>query len=157
MKKRAFSLIELVLVVSIISLLLSIALVKLDVVNRVREKSEINSLLSDVNFCKEKARVTGFDYKLVFKENGYIISSKGESKFTDAQGNSEFRSIKVKEVETECLTKENAANTKELIFVPTGSVVNADTYKIYGKINDYELIVGVASGRNRIKTVKKEN
>lgn len=44
----------------IISLLLSIVAIRFDLVKRSKEKNEVATVLADMNYCKEKARVKWF-------------------------------------------------------------------------------------------------
>lgn len=145
MKKKGFTLIELIIVISIVSLLASIALIKLNVVDRIKEKNEVNTLMADINYCKEKARVTGIDYSFHFKEKNYLVKRAYASNYGDSENN---ESTSIKNVDMDLLEFKTA---DKITFKASGSVAGANSFTIKGLINDYELVIGVAGANARIE------
>lgn len=150
MKKKAFTLLELIVVMGIISLIMSIMAIRFNLVKRVKEKNEVNTILADINYCKEKARVTGYKYK-------FFIYGERSYKITRANFNSDKQdSVDKKSVDLEVIsfsgfkTNFNKKNPKEIIFVPSGSVSNAQSIKIIGIDSEYILSVGVSGANTQI-------
>lgn len=143
MKKKGFTLIEVIAVLSIISVLTSVFMIKFNVVGKFEEKNEIKSLLSDLDYCKQKSRVTGCNYYVVFKKNSYVIKRdlrKGEEKDN-----------KVKFVEFNKLTMSLLDIQGVVEFKSTGSVSSGVTYLIEGQEENYKLIIGASGARIRIE------
>lgn len=133
MKKRAFTLIELIICLAIISLISSIILIKSGVIPKLQERKEIENLQADVNYCREKALVTGFSYEIEISKDSYKISREDDKKF-------------VKEI----FFKHIRANIDNiLVFRPTGSVKGSGKIYFTSKNNEYSIIVSPIAGRIR--------
>lgn len=153
MKKRGFTLIELILVLFIMSTILGIGFVKFNVINKYKANKEIQTLINDIQYAKIMALTTGVDYKVKLSPTRYeIISNKREdpnkSKYTDSTE---------KEVYLDYITIK--VNTHTFVFKPTGSPSNADSYKFSYKnrvdgTDTYKITVTVAGGEPKIE---KEN
>ncbi|MDO4661833.1 MAG: prepilin-type N-terminal cleavage/methylation domain-containing protein [Tissierellia bacterium] len=137
MKKRGFTLIEMIVVISIISVIASIALIKGDFLNKKQEKNEIQIVLEELNHAKEKAMATGKDSVVTLKSNTITIRLN--------DGNLDYKdSIKLEYI--------RFSNTKkEIVFKKNGSVVGSNTYSIYGKNREYSLVISVVTGSCRIE------
>ncbi|MGO3018086.1 MAG: pilus assembly FimT family protein [Anaerococcus sp.] len=154
MKKKAFTLIELIIVMGIISLIMSIMTIRFDLVKRVKEKNEINTILADINYCKEKARVTGFEYKFsIYGKRSYKITRAYLS--SDSEISREKKNVDLEVINFYGYNNSfNEKNPKEIKFVPSGSVSNAQSITILGLYNTYKLSVGVSGANTQI--IKKE-
>ena len=133
MKKRAFTLIELIINLAIISLISSIILIKSGVIPKLQERKEIENLQADINYCREKALVTGFNYEIKISKDYYEIRREDDNKF-------------VKEVYFKHV-KSSVDNT--FVFRPTGSVNGANKIYFTSKNNEYSIIVSPIAGRIR--------
>lgn len=133
MKKRAFTLIELIVSLAIISLISSIILIKSGVIPKLQERKEMENLQADINYCREKSLVTGFSYEIEILKDSYKISREDDNKF-------------VKEV----YFKHVKANVDNIfVFRPTGSVRWASKIYFTSKNNEYSIIVAPIAGRIR--------
>ena len=133
MKKKAFSLIELIMVLAIISMILSISFLKSGAYFKMRGKKEAQNLLADINYCRHKSLSSGFDYRIEFIENNYKIKKYG----------GDF----IKDVDLKYL---KAASTYDIRFKPTGPVVNAKTIKFISDNREYRIYISPIGGRVRI-------
>lgn len=153
MKKRGFTLIELILVLFIMSTILGIGFVKFNVINKYKANKEIQTLINDIQYAKIMALTTGVDYKVKISPTRYeIISNKREDpnkpKYTDSTEkvvNLDYITIKV--------------NTHTFVFKPTGSPSNANSYEFSYKNrvdgeDTYKISIQVGGGESKIE---KEN
>lgn len=147
MKKKAFTLIELVVSIAIISLIMSIVIIRFDLVKKVKEKNEVSTILADMNYCKEKARVTGINYAFS------IDGRKSYSIIMDYNMDSDGSINKVnKSVDLDIVDLVWAETNKDnIIFLPRGSVINPQSIRIEGLDSTYILSVGVAGGSIQIE------
>ncbi|WP_049691191.1 prepilin-type N-terminal cleavage/methylation domain-containing protein [Anaerococcus jeddahensis] len=133
MKKRAFTLIELIICLAIISLISSIILIKSGVIPKLQERKEIENLQADINYCREKSLVTGFSYEIEISKYSYKISREDDNKFAK-----------------EIFFKHIRANIDNiLVFRPTGSVKGSGKIYFTSKNNEYSIIVSPIAGRIR--------
>lgn len=133
MKKKAFSLIELIIVLAIMSLFLSITFLKSGAYFKIKEKKEAQNLLADINYCRQKSLSSTYDYKIEFVGNNYKIKKYG--------------GYLVKDVDLYFL---KAVSTYELRFKSTGPVVNAQTIKFISDNREYKIYISPIGGRIRI-------
>lgn len=80
MKKRGFTLIELIIVLAIISISFLILTFRFSVIDRIGAENEIKAFVNDYYYARDKAISTGVEIELVFKNEGYTIG-KEERKF----------------------------------------------------------------------------
>lgn len=73
MKKRGFTLIELVAVLGIISLVSAVAIMRFNILDKLKTNMELQNLINDCDYAKMKAISTGEDYVLLFDKNSYNI------------------------------------------------------------------------------------
>lgn len=119
MKKRGFTLIELVAVLGIISIVSAVTIMKFNVVDNFKANIELQTLINDCDFAKMKAISTGEDYLLMFDNNSYSIL--GASKFAnEAELERNLESISFN-----CYNSE-----KKIRFNKTGTVTYPGTIKI---------------------------
>lgn len=148
MKKKAFTLIELIIVMGIISLMLSIIAIRFDIVKKVKEKNEINTILADMNYCKEKARVTGVKYSFsIDGSNSYSIRRA----YIDNTSNNSTSIKKEVDLEVIEITHNNLKDNDVITFKPSGSVANPGTISLSGLDSKYSLSVGVAGANIQVK------
>ena len=119
MKKRGFTLIELVAVLAIISIVSAIAITRFNIIDNFKANIELQTLINDCDFAKMKAISTGEDYLLIFDNNSYSIL--GVSKFSnEAEIERNLESISFN-----CYNGE-----KKIRFNKTGTVTYPGTIKI---------------------------
>ncbi|MDD7306394.1 MAG: type II secretion system protein [Peptoniphilaceae bacterium] len=146
MKKKAFTLIELIVVMGIISLLMSIVAIKFDLVRKVKEKNEIETIQANLNYCKEKARITGYDYGVLFeKPKSYFIVEYDSGIFIKKKIDLEVLEI------TNVKTNNNKNDKQVITFKPSGSVAYPGTVSFSSEDLSYSLSVGVAGANVQVK------
>lgn len=139
MKKRAFTLIELIITLAIISTIASLIMIKTGIISKFEEKKEIENLISDFNYCREKSLASGNNFEIQIKDDKYKIIKYADNSL-------------VKEVELKYISP---FNSYSLIFKPTGSVEKAKTLAFYSKYYKYRIIVSPIAGRIRSEKEKR--
>ncbi|MFO3716863.1 Tfp pilus assembly protein FimT/FimU [Anaerococcus sp. ENR1011] len=151
MKKRGFTLIELIAVLAIMSICIGIGVFRLNIIDRLKASNEIQTMINDINFAKMKALSTGRPYNLILTKDAYVIKPLGEeSKDQIIQKDLTYLDIGFNE--------NNFAKT--ITYTASGSVNNAGTVFIKRKdgldIDEvYKLVVTVAGGHSRIEKNKE--
>lgn len=148
MKKKGFTLIELIAVLAIISLVFAIGFIRVDLVDRIRANNEVETFINDIDHCKMKAISTGRDYFLTLNKKSYTIGPGLENK------NAKLIKRKVK-----YMTFSNYKYSEQTIkikFTKSGTVDKPDTYTItINPVVDEELVkelrIKVGDGNARIK------
>lgn len=147
MKKKGFTLLELIVVLFIMSIIIGIASVRFNIINKIKAKNEIQTLINDVDYAKVKAMTVGEITRITFYKNKYIV------KISDIRYDDEIvRNL-------DFLTFENfsTSNHKNVIkFNPSGSVTYPGKVKLSiddksGNIYKYDLVVIVSGGHSRIE------
>ena len=119
MKKRGFTLIELIAVLGIISLVSAIAIMRFNIIDNFKANIELQTLINDCDFAKMKAISTGEDYLLIFDKNSYSVL--GSSKYlNDAEIERNLNNIYFSSYDSE----------KKIRFNKTGTVTYPGTIKI---------------------------
>ena len=151
MKKRGFTLIELIAVLAIMSIFMCIGVFKLNIIDNFKAGNEIQTMINDVNFAKMKALSTGRPYNLVLTNNSYIIKPLGEE--------SKDQVIR-KDLKYLDIGFDENNFSKTITYTASGSVNNAGT--VFIKRKDgldidkvYKLVVTVAGGHSRIEKNKE--
>ncbi len=94
MKKRAFSLIELIIVLAIISISFFILVFRFSIIDRIGAENEIKAFVNDYSYARDTAISTGFDSSIIFTDQGYEIKReeniKRELKYIDSLNVSEM-------------------------------------------------------------------
>lgn len=80
MKKKAFTLLELIAVLSIISILLIIPSLKLGIIDRLGFKNELETFKNDYSYARQRALASGEYYYLYFIGDSYYLSRSYENK-----------------------------------------------------------------------------
>ena len=75
MKRRAFTLIELIIVLAIISISFVVLVFRFSIIDKIGAESEIKTFVNDYYYARDKALSTGNDIEIDFKGNSYTIFS----------------------------------------------------------------------------------
>ena len=73
MKRRGFTLIELIIVLAIISISFLILTFRFSVIDKIGAENEIKAFVNDYYYARDKAMSTGVEIDLVFKDDSYSI------------------------------------------------------------------------------------
>ncbi|MCI5839603.1 MAG: prepilin-type N-terminal cleavage/methylation domain-containing protein [Peptoniphilaceae bacterium] len=141
MKNKGFTLIELLISLSIISIILAMVTLKFNIFDSFYEKEEINTLLNDLDYCKEMSIITGRDYDIFFKKDNYSINYNLNSKKKIIK-KVNLNYIKLSE-RLSIISYRNRGTLSQ----------KSDTYKIYGKKKKYNLKILPAIGFIKIEEV----
>ncbi|WP_296113186.1 prepilin-type N-terminal cleavage/methylation domain-containing protein [uncultured Anaerococcus sp.] len=76
MKKSAFTLIELIIVIGIISLGLAIVSLRFNIVDEIGAKNEIKTFVNDYNYARDMALSSGTTQYIKFEDNSYSLVGK---------------------------------------------------------------------------------
>ena len=148
MKKRAYSLIELIVVLAIISIILGIGLVKFNVLDKMKADIELSEMANDIDYARIKAMSTGVPYRLRIKKDSYSIEP-GDFLSKDEPIEKELDYLEI--------GPDLAYYSEIITYNPSGSVSNPRTIVIKRK-NDpkstYKLVIIVGGGQSRIEKVK---
>lgn len=141
--RKAYTLIELLIVLAFLSLIAAIAVPNLGIVNMIKEKQEFNELKRDLMFLRNKAIVENCYYEvhIDIKESRYRLGVKGNQS-----------SIKSKTFESS-LKFIQATDTSEAVarFSPSGSPSKAGSFVVQRRNGDkYQFAFAVASGKINI-------
>lgn len=148
MKKKAYTLLELIIVLGIISLLMSVVALKFDIVKKVRIKNELNTMVADMNYCKQKARVTGVDYGFAIDDDRSYSVQRLKLDNQDKLIPTRVKTVRFKELE---ITGNNLKGGNQISFKPTGSVANPGTISVKGLDKSYSISIGVAGANIQVK------
>lgn len=154
MKKRGFSLIELIVVVALMSIISLVALLKFNILNKIKAKNEVNLLINDLYYAKERALASGQDVRVKFKDDKYYISFHNNIREPELQIERTLSFLVLK------VSHEVENDTRNFEFKATGSVANAQriafTCKdLYGNEGELIIYIGVAGGSLRIEEKKQ--
>lgn len=144
-KKRGFTLIELLVTIAIISIISTVAVLRLNIIREIKIKNEVNTLVNNVYFAKEKAMASGNSVIVKINKDYYTISQKS--------------GLKVEEMEARRVNlnylRKYGHETEKFEFLPTGSVNGADSIR-FSCDNGYNYIltVGVAGGYSHVSKEK---
>lgn len=154
MKKRGFSLIELIVVVALMSLISLVAILKFNILNKIKAKNEVNLLINDLYYAKERALASGNDVKVKFKDDKYYISFSNNFKEPELQIERTLSFLVLK------VSHEVENDTRNFEFKATGSVANSKSITftckdLYGNEGELIIRVGVAGGSLSIDEKKQ--
>lgn len=74
MKKSAFTLMELIIVIGIMAIGSTIALFRFNVIDRIGTRNEIQTFVDDYSYLRDLALSTGTTNTLTFDESGYTMT-----------------------------------------------------------------------------------
>lgn len=142
-KKKAFTLLELLVVIAIISIFSTTILIRFNILKEIQLKSDLSTLLSDVDYCKRKAMDTGYEVEISFKGNSY----EGIHKYKD--------DILIVKRELKVLTVNEAGDNENTFnFLPIGTISKGDSVTFYGLDRKFKLIINPVGGNARIEEEK---
>lgn len=75
MKRRAFTFIELIIVLAIISISLTVLVFRFSVIDKIGAESEIKTFVNDYSYARDKALSTGNEIGIDFEGSFYTIFS----------------------------------------------------------------------------------
>lgn len=75
MKRRAFTFIELIIVLVIISISLAVIVFRFSLIDKIGAESEIKTFVNDYSYARDKALSTGNEIGIDFEGNSYTIFS----------------------------------------------------------------------------------
>ena len=73
MKRRAFTLIELIIVLAIISISFIVLVFRFSIIDKIGAESEIKTFVNDYSYARDKALSTGKDIEIIFEGGSYTI------------------------------------------------------------------------------------
>ena len=73
MKRRAFTLIELIIVMAIISISFVVLVFRFSIIDKIGAESEIKTFVNDYSYARDKALSTGKDIEISFEGDSYTI------------------------------------------------------------------------------------
>lgn len=151
MKKKGFTLLELIVVLFIMSIIIGIASIRFNVIDKIKANMELQTLINDVDYAKMKAIATGQTTYIKFGKDSYIV--KIHDTFIEDKIFRQLDYINFLHFSTS-----NDGNLIE--FNSNGSVTYPGTVSINvsdkaGNTKNYELVVIVGGGHARIREEQK--
>lgn len=148
MRKKGFTLIELIVVIGLVSLISLVGMVRFDFLGKIRAKNELNILINDMYYAKEKALISGRKCTVHFREDKYMLRFSKVSVMDDME-----------DIDRNLAYLTLSKKVDPVVFNGTGSVSGAKTViftcpYLVGKDGNIKLIIGVAGGSIRIEENK---
>lgn len=78
-KTKGFTLIELILVITIMAILFSVSGINYQITDKIKSKNQIYELKYNINQIKRYSQIHRFNGSIEIKEDGYIINFKNKS------------------------------------------------------------------------------
>lgn len=150
-RKKAFSLIEVMVSLFIISVVVMTCVLKYDFKTNVASRKEINTLISDLKTARSVAMNSGRSINFKFDENSYSFYDTTSTDFTVT------RDLKYGEIQTTNDRKENALSFDNLnarISKSAGSTRFQTIYYITTN-KKYRINCYIATGRVNVDEIKK--
>ncbi|NMA86545.1 MAG: prepilin-type N-terminal cleavage/methylation domain-containing protein [Tissierellia bacterium] len=118
---NGFTLLELILCISIMTLILSIPAFKMNIFQGLKEKQEIREFVKDINYARNRAITEGVSHSVLIdtKTNSYTLYKLGDGI---------KKQIKHKELQESLQIK--WSNTGEVVFNLSGAVYGAGTIRL---------------------------
>lgn len=140
MKRKGLTLIELLLTVSIISILLLITIPKLKVVERIKVKNDIKNIYTNINKCRNLAISSSKEATIDFQSKGqYTYSIKGKNivvKYSPFINISDYSNKKIFKFTKRGVPGIEGAGT--IIFTTDRCNYKITVEPVTGKVNLYE-------------------
>ncbi len=148
MRKKGFTLIELIVVIGLVSLISLVGMVRFNFLGKIRAKNELNILVNDMYYAKEKALISGRKCTVHFREDKYMLRFSKVSVMDDME-----------DIDRDLNYLTLSKKVDPVVFNDTGSVSGAKTVVftcpyLVGEDGNIELIIGVAGGSIRIEENK---
>ena len=148
MRKKGFTLIELIVVIGLVSLVSLVGMVRFNLLGKIRAKNELNILINDMYYAKEKALISGRKCTVHFREDKYMLRFSKVSVMDDME-----------DIDRNLAYLTLSKKVDPVVFNGTGSVSGAKTIVfsspyLVGKDGSIKLIIGVAGGSIRIEENK---
>lgn len=136
MRKKGFTLLELLMVISIMGILLSVAVLRFDFFTKLSEEAEVRTVVSQMRYCRNKAISTGLETRIKLQQGTdhklVTLISFG--------GNHEEKSYSY---------LKRLSSKGEIKFSRSGAPVSETstfTFIFQGRVKNYEIVVRPASG-----------
>ncbi len=144
--KRAYTLIEILIVLALISLIMAIAIPSFGILNTIKENQEFSELKRDLLMSRHKAIVENCPYevKIDVDNNKYEITSSSSTLIKSKKFESGLKFIRT--VDT---------TTSVVIFSPSGSPSRSGSFVLKKRNGDkYRFAIVVTSGKLNIYSIK---
>lgn len=144
MRHKGYTLIEILIVIALFTLIFSIALPSLGILNRTREGNELKEIKRDLIYTRNKAIVDckSIKFRLDYENNGYIIEYLNGEKIK-----SKYFQYGIKLMRNPKLL--------DYAFTSNGTPSNSDTLILEdSKKNRYEIAVTPATGKITLRKVR---
>lgn len=139
-KTQGFTLIELIITISLIGILLLVVTPKTNIYSSYYENVELNNIRRDILATRSRAVAEGKMYTFNIREDGYGYSIE----------NNHNKTIKNVDLDSVRISSHGGFD-----FNSQGGVANPNTIKIFCKNNKtFELKVGVATGKITLEKAK---
>lgn len=126
-RTKGFTLIEVIIVISLLSIILGIGMIKFDFSRSYIERLEVNTVVNTLNYARNNSISTGENHRVTVQgKTIYILSS-----------------IENQEIHLENI---KLNNSETVIFTSTGAPKEANTLIFKGK-KEYKITIGVATGK----------
>ncbi|MDY2927931.1 prepilin-type N-terminal cleavage/methylation domain-containing protein [Anaerococcus sp.] len=148
MRKKGFTLIELIVVIGLVSLISSVGMVKFEFLGKIRAKNELNILINDMYYAKEKALISGRKCTVYFREDQYMLRFSKVSMMDDME-----------DIDRDLDYLSLSKNVEPIVFNGTGSLSGAKTVvfscpQLVGEEGSIKLVIGAVGGSIRIEENK---
>lgn len=148
MRKKGFTLIELIVVIGLVSLISLVGIVRFDFLGKMRAKNELNILVNDMYYAKEKALISGRKCTVYFRDDKYMLRFSKVSVMDDME-----------DIDRDLDYLTLSKKVDPVVFNGKGSLSGANTVVftcpyLVGEDGNIELKIGVAGGSIRIEENK---
>lgn len=143
--KKAFTLIEMIAVISILGIILMIAVLNISQFYTILEEDEINTFVNDLNYARRLAITSREDVMVLIDEDGkgYEIRLNSDKDF--ANKDYDFTRLTI-------ISNTSTSNGR-LTFKAKGTVANPLTYILEGEDGNYEVSIQVATGKVNVRKI----
>lgn len=144
MNNKGFTLLELILCISLFAIILTIPLFKIDVLLNQKEKKELKEFITDINYARNKAIIESTRYSIYIRPdtNSYVIYQHKSSM---------QKIVKKKEFTNGIQFKSTNVKDKEIIFTQSGAPSHAGEILLKNKRGeDIKITITPATGKVNI-------